>query len=117
MTGRIDRSTALRAGVVMVLALAPVFAILAITLPKSFFEDWGWLAGPGVWLACALVAGRVCRLPLGPVALGAAVAGLPSGLLVLVGLHDVGPLISLPLFALWCGHLGARSTSAGRIPA
>lgn len=104
----VDRRVAIRAGLVMVGALAPIFALLAITLPKSFFEDWGWLAGPGVWVACALVAGRACDLPLGRVALGALLAGIPSGLLVLVGLHDLGPILSLPLFALWCGRLAAQ---------
>jgi hypothetical protein len=105
-----DRRIALRALVVMVGTLAPVFALLALTLDEGFFEDWGWLAGPGVWMACALIAGRACDLPLGRVALGAALAGIPSGLLVLVGLHDVGPIISLPLFAWWCGSLALRAS-------
>lgn len=104
----VDRRVALRAGVVMVAVLAPVFLTLALALPKSFFEDWGWLTGPAAWVAAALVAGRVCSLPLGPVALGALVAGIPSAVFVLAGLHDVGPIVSLPLFALWCGHLATR---------
>lgn len=110
----IDRRVALRAGIVMLLVLAPVFAALAIALPKSFFEDWGWLAGPAVWLGCALLTGRVMRLPLDRVTAAAVVSGLPSLLLVLVGLHDLGPLISLPLFAGLCGHIPVREGSAER---
>jgi L-lactate permease len=105
----IDRQQGLRAGLVMLAALAPAFLLLALTLPKSFFEDWGWLAGPAVWIVCALIAGRVCRLPLERVAAAAVIAGIPSGLLVLVGLHDLGPIISLPLFGLLCGHIPKAS--------
>jgi hypothetical protein len=101
----IDRATALRAGVTMLLTLAPVFALLAIALPSSFFEDWGWFAGPAVWLGCALATGRILDLPLDRVTGAAIVSGIPSLVLVLAGLHDAGPLISLPLFALLCGHI------------
>jgi hypothetical protein len=110
----IDRRVALRAGLVMLVTLAPVFVVLAIALPKSFFEDWGWLAGPAVWLACALVTGRVLRLPLERVAAAAVISGIPSLVLVLVGLHDVGPVLSLPLFAGLCGHIPAREGSAAQ---
>jgi hypothetical protein len=104
----IDRRVALRAGVVMLVTLAPVFVLLAVTLPKSFFEDWGWLAGPGVWLGCALLTGRLLDLPLERVGAAAVIAGIPSLVLVLVGLHDLGPLLSLPLFACLCGHIPLR---------
>lgn len=110
----IDRRTALRAGLVMLATLAPMFVALAIALPKSFFEDWGWLAGPAVWFACALLTGRVIGLPLERVAAAAAIAGIPSLVFVLVGLHDVGPLLSLPLFAGLCGHIPVREGSAAR---
>jgi hypothetical protein len=107
----IDRRVALRAGLVMLAILAPAFVALAIALPKSFFEDWGWLAGPGVWIGCALVTGRILRLPLERVTAAALIAGIPSLVLVLVGLHDLGPLLSLPLFAGLCGHMPVREGS------
>jgi hypothetical protein len=110
----IDRRTALRAGLVMAATLAPIFVALALALPKSFFEDWGWLAGPAVWIGCALVTGRVLGLPLERVAAAAAIAGIPSLVLVLVGLHDLGPILSLPLFAGLCGHIPAREGSLAR---
>jgi hypothetical protein len=108
----LDRRLAVRAALTMAAVLAPVFLVLALTLPKSFFEDWGWLAGPGAWVAAALVAGRVCRLPAGPVLAGALVSGLVSLVFVLVDLHDVGPLFSLPLFGIWCGSVASRAVPA-----
>ena len=47
----------------------------------------------------------VLRLPLPPVLLGAVLAGLPSLLAVIVGLHWLGALVAIGLFALWCGRL------------
>jgi len=37
--------------------------------------------------------------------LGAVLAGLPSLLAVIVGLHWLGALVAVVLFALWCGRL------------
>lgn len=109
MTAAVDRRVAVKSALVMLVVLAPVFVALAIALPKSFFEDWGWLAGPGVWMACALATARIVGLPYGRVAVAAVIAGIPSGLLVLVGLHDVGPVLSLPLFGWLCGRIATGS--------
>ena len=96
------RSAALQAGSVAVLSVA-----LAIALPHSFFEDWGWLAGPAAWALCALFTARVLGLPAGRTLLGAALAGIPSVLAVIVGAHWLGALFAVGLFALWCGRLAA----------
>jgi len=104
----IDRRVAVQAALLMVSLLVPVFIALAIALPKSFFEDWGAVAGPAAWFACALAAGRILKLSLERVTAAAAIAGVPSLVLVLVGLHDVGPIISIPLFGLLCGHIRVR---------
>src|SRR5262245_4342487 len=52
-----DRSVAWRSALVFAVALAVVAVALALALPHSFFEDWGWLAGPAAWAGCALIAG------------------------------------------------------------
>jgi hypothetical protein len=101
----IDRSLALRAGLIQLAGVAVLSIVLAIALPHSFFEDWGWLAGPGAWIACTLITAAALRLPLGPTMLGAILAGLVSLLAVLVGLHWLGALVAIILFALWCGRL------------
>ena len=47
MMAAMDRSVAWRSAVIFGVALAIVAVVLALALPRSFFEDWGWLAGPG----------------------------------------------------------------------
>jgi hypothetical protein len=88
--------------------LAVVAIVLAVTLPRSFFVDWGWLAGPAAWALCALAAGAALRLPASWVLLGAALSGLPSLATVLVGVHWAGTPLGLILFGAWCGWLAAR---------
>ena len=100
----IDRPLAFRAGLIQLAGVAA----LSIALPHSFFEDWGWLSGPSGWVVCSLVTAAALRLPLGLTMLGAIGAGLPSLLAVLVGLHWLGALLAIVLFALWCGRLEPR---------
>jgi hypothetical protein len=114
MMARMDRSTAWRSALLMGIAVALIAVILGLTLDESFFRSWGWLAGPGVWAACALLVARVLRLPAGWTLLGAALSGLPSLLAVLADVHWAGTPLALILFGLWCGRLGARrGESAG----
>lgn len=100
-----DRSVALRAGVVQGISVAALSIALGLALPHSFFVGWGWLAGPLAWLVCALITAAVVRLPLGQVIVGAALAGLPSILAVAIGVHWLGAVVAVLLFALWCGRL------------
>ena len=100
-----DRSVLWRAALVQALAVAALSIALAIAVPHSFFEDWGWLAGPGAWILCALVTARVVRLPIGATLVGAALAGLPSILAVILGVHWLGAVLAIALFALWCARL------------
>lgn len=97
------RSALLQAGSVALLSIA-----LALALPKSFFVDWGWLAGPGAWALCALLTATLLRLPLGPTLIGATLAGIPGLLGVITGVHWLGVVLAIPVFALWCGALAAR---------
>ncbi len=105
---RMDRSVGLRAAVLQGALLAVVAVALAAALPRSFFEDWGWLAGPAVWGGCALVVGAGLRLPLGAVLVGAALSGLPMLLGVAVGVHWLGTPLGLTGFGLWCAWLAGR---------
>jgi hypothetical protein len=101
----VNSSILWRAALVQLLAVAVLSLALGLALPHSFFEDWGWLAGPGSWLLCAAFTARVLALPPGPTLLGAVLAGLPSLLAVLVGLHWLGAIVAVALFALWCARL------------
>ena len=104
----VDRSVGWRAALLQGTLIAAVAVVLALALPRSFFEDWGWLAGPAAWGACALVVGRALRLPLGLVVVGAALSGLPMLLGVAVGIHWLGAPLGLAVFGIWCARLAAR---------
>ena len=112
MIHRMDRDIAIRAALLQGGSLAVLAVVLAIALPRSFFEDWGWAAGPGVWALCAAFAANVLRLPLVPALAGAAVAGIPSLIGVLAGVHWIGAPVGIVLFGLWCGRLAPTSTPA-----
>jgi hypothetical protein len=102
-----------RAAVVQAVAVAVLSLALGLALPHSFFEDWGWLAGPGAWALCALLTARVVGLPAVPTLIGAALAGLPSLVAVILGVHWLGAVLAIALFAMWC----ARTASDRRLAA
>src|SRR2546423_14717801 len=97
-----DRSILWRAALVQTLAVGVLFAVLALTLPHSFFEDWGVVVGPAGWIAASLVTGRVLRLPLGTIAVASAVAGGAAALIRAVAEHALGPPLALGGFAAPC---------------
>ncbi len=104
-----DRSVEWRAALLQALLVTAVALALGLALPRSFFEDWGWLAGPAAWGGCALAAGAVLRLPPLGVLAGAALSGLPMLLGVAVGVHWLGAPLGLAVFGAWCGRLaGSR---------
>jgi hypothetical protein len=93
---------------VQLVVVAIPFALLGLALDDDFFEDWGWLVGPVVWLAASLVTGRILALPLAYV-LFSAVAGGVAGLLVMLATsHLPGLLAALLVFAASCGSYDAR---------
>jgi hypothetical protein len=100
-----DRSVLWRAAAVQTLGVAGLSLALGLSLPHSFFEDWGWLVGPGAWIACAVVTAAALRLRAMPVLAGAALAGIPSALAVLLGVHWLGAALAIVLFAGWCARL------------
>ena len=103
---RIDRGLALRAGAVQLLTIGVVFAVLAVSLPRSFFEDWGVVAGPAAWIACAALTARILHLPAGRTLLVAAGAGLLGAAAGLGIGHDAGIVVAIGLFALLVGATG-----------
>jgi hypothetical protein len=106
-----DTAILWRAALLQLVAVAVLSLALGLALPHSFFEDWGWLAGPASWLLCAAFTARVLTLPIGPTMLGAVLAGLPSLLFVLIGLHWAGAIVAVGLFAAWCARLGPGASA------
>src|SRR4051795_13636002 len=108
-----DRSILWRAAAAQVLLVAVFSLLLALILPHSFFEDWGWLTGPAAWLGCAALTAFALRLSVPGVLLGAVVAGIPSAIAVIAGVHWLGVAIAVAAFAAWCAWLGRRPGGAG----
>lgn len=94
-----------RVALVQVAAVVVLSAVLGLLLPGSFFDSWGWLSGPLVWLGCAWATARVVGLPVEPVIFRALVAGIPSAIFVLLGAHWLGVILAVGIFAVWCSYL------------
>jgi hypothetical protein len=48
------------------------------------------------------------RLPAGSTLVGATLAGIPSALAVIAGLHWVGAAVAVIVFAVWCSRLPSQ---------
>jgi hypothetical protein len=88
---------------VQAVLVAIPFAVLGLALDKDFFEDWGWLVGPVVWLACSVVTAQVLRLPLGYVLFSAIAGGVAGAIVMLASSHLPGMGAALLVFAASCG--------------
>jgi hypothetical protein len=112
----VDSAILWRVALVQVVAVAALSLLLGLLLPHSFFEDWGWLVGPLAWMLCAWLTARVVGLPVAPVLVRAALAGIPSLLFVLLDLHWLGAAVAVAVFAAWCATLPRPSAEdVGRI--
>lgn len=107
-----DGSVLWRSAVIQTAAVVAASLALAAVLPDSFFEDWGWLSGPLAWLACAALTATVLGLPRGPVLVGAVLAGIPSAIAVVAGIHWLGVALAVALFALACAQVAGRPETA-----
>jgi hypothetical protein len=99
-----------RVTVVQLVAVAVLFLLLAVTVSHGFFADWGWLVGPLIWLGCAWITARVVGLIVPPTLLRAVGAGLVSAFFVLIGLHELGLIVAIGLFAYLCAREDAGTT-------
>jgi hypothetical protein len=108
-----DGTTFWRSALIQAVAVSVLSVALALALPHSFFEDWGWLAGPGSWLLCAAVTARVLGLPTERVLLAAVLAGIPSAIAVLLDVHWLGVVIAIGVFAALCAHAAGREGGHG----
>lgn len=91
-----------RVALVQLVAAGLLSLLLALVFSHGFFEDWGWLTGPLSWLACAWLTARVVGLEPAPTLVRAVAAGVVSLLAVLIGLHWLGALVAVGLFAYLC---------------
>ncbi len=101
-----------RVAVVQLLAVAVLSIMLGVVFSRGFFDSWGWLVGPSAWLACAWLTAGVVGLEPPPTLLRAVLAGVVSFLFVLIGLHWLGALVAVGLFAWLCAREGGAGTAA-----
>lgn len=87
---------------VQLAAVAVLSLLLALIFPDGFFDDWGWLTGPLSWLGCAWLTARIVGLEPASTLIRALLAGVVSLLAVLIGLHWLGALVAVGLFAYLC---------------
>jgi hypothetical protein len=87
-------------------AIVVLFAILvALPLPKHFFEDAGFATGPLAWILCSVVTARVLSLQA-RTTIAAAVLGGLAGLAAFLTLsHTAGMVAALLVFACSCAAL------------
>ena len=102
------RSLAVQAAIVAVL-----FAVLALSVPDDFFDDWGFLVGPLAWIACSLLTARILALPLTFVLFAALAGGVAATIVLLVVNHWAGLIAGLLVFAASCGSHDASLEAAG----
>jgi hypothetical protein len=97
-----------KALVVQAVVVAIPFAILGLALDEDFFEDWGWVVGPVVWLACSLVTARILGIPRTYVVFSAVAGGVAGLIVMLVATHLAGMIAALLVFAASCGSYDPR---------
>ena len=93
--------------------MGALFAVLAVTLPRSFFSDYGIAVGPLAWIGCSLLTGRLLQLPLAGLALASAVSGVAAGVVGVAVEH----VVSLPIAIVLFGAISARTVPRRRPPA
>jgi hypothetical protein len=97
-----------KALVVQAVVVAIPFAILGLALDEDFFEDWGWVVGPVVWLGSSLVTARILDIPRAYVLFAAVAGGVAGEIVMLVASHWAGMVAALLVFAASCGSYDPR---------
>lgn len=99
----VSRAVLIRSAAAQTVLVGVLSGVLAAALGAHFFTQWGWIVGPAAWIACSFATARLLHLPTARTLVGAVLAGLPSIAAVAVGLHWLGDVVAIALFALWCG--------------
>ena len=88
-----------RAAAVQGALVGVLFVALALALDHDFFEDYGLVVGPVIWIACSLVTGRVLGLPLGFTAFCALAGGVAGIVVDLAAPHPAAIVAAIAVFA------------------
>jgi hypothetical protein len=97
------------AGVQLLLVAIAFGVLLALPLDEDFFDDYGLIVGPVVWILCSLGTGRILSLPLDLTLFAAAAGGVAGTLVGLVTDHIPGLIAGIAVFGASCaGYEAAR---------
>ena len=104
-----------RAAGVQLLLVAIVFGVLvALPIGDDFFEDYGLIVGPLIWIGCSLITGRLLRLPIG-FTLFCALAGAVAGIVVeLAAPHPAAVVAAIAVFAASASGYDETADSPGQ---
>jgi hypothetical protein len=91
-----------RAAGIQLLLIGVLFAVLALTVPHSFFTQHGAVVGPLAWVACSLVTGRVLKLGLARTAIATLAGGLTAGAVGELVDHVISLPVAIAVFAVVC---------------
>ena len=94
--------------------LAVPFVALALLLDRSYFEDWGWLTGPAIWLLASAATARILSIPLGYVLFSALAGGVAGAIVFLLASHAAGMAAALLVFAASCGSYDPEAEEEAR---
>jgi hypothetical protein len=103
-----------RAAAIQGVLVGVLFVVLALALDDEFFEDYGIVAGPLIWIGCSLITGRVLRLPIG-FTLFCALAGAVAGIVVdLAAPHQAAVVAAVAVFAASASGYDETADSPGQ---
>ena len=88
-----------RAAAIQAVLTGGLFLILVVTVPHHFFDDWGFVVGPLIWVGCSLAAGRLLGMPVVFTLFCAAAGGVAGAIVGLVFGHTVGIVAGIAVFA------------------
>ena len=107
-----DARIFLRALAVQAACVLVLFALLALTVPDGFFEDYGAVSGPAAWIVCSAITWRILSLPAVTVVLAAIAGGLAGVAAFVVVGHSAGLVAALLAFAASCALHGRPAALA-----
>ncbi len=89
--------------------------VITLKLPVSqaFFDQNGFIVGPGTWLVCSLLSGGFLRLALLRTVLAAALSGVVLAVAVALAGHVAGMIVGAIAFGLTVGATAGRAGEVG----
>jgi hypothetical protein len=110
----VDSKRFWRAAAIQGVLVGGLFVVLALALDKEFFEDYGVIVGPLIWIGCSLITGRVLHLPV-TFTLFCALAGAVAGIVVeLAAPHGAAVAAAIGVFAASASGYDEQAGSAGQ---